>query len=819
MKRTLWIFPLLLFLNLSALQAKEGLWLPNLLQQLNEEELKEMGMGIDAADIYSLQEASITDAIVHFGGGCTASIISDKGLLLTNHHCGYSYIQKHSSIDDDLLENGFWAEEHGEELKNPGLTASMVKEIRDVTEEMLEGVSDTMSANERDSFLNTKAEEIREDAAEAPLEARVRSFDQGNAFFLFVTKTYEDVRLVGAPPSSIGKFGGDADNWNWPRHTGDFSLFRIYAGPENEPAEPAEENAPYEPEKVLPISLGGASKGDLAMVMGFPGRTRQHIPSNHLRFLKERNEPARIRIREKGLNVIDQAMAKSDSLRIQYAGKQGNISNYYKKWKGEIEGLERIDAMAKKKAREAEYVRRAKEEGMDGAVEVLDSLKAAYAELEDPKMARDLFIEFMYYGPDMIRFVRGYKEWVDQYSSFEENGKLDSVQDAMEQQAENFFSGHSMKVDRKLFKAEVGVYKERTPERMLPDIFEEVRKEFDGDLQAYGDHLYDNSLLLDPERAEKAHQRFVEEGPQAIEEDPAYRFVNSLYQGYGLKVRTPYQLADQRTDSLMRHYIRATKELFPKERHWYDANGTLRLSYGYVEGSSPRDGMNYRYSTTLEGVVEKYDSSSRHFDAPEKLLELHAEKDYGPYGINGRMPLCFTASAHTSGGNSGSPVIDGNGHLIGLNFDRSWESVMSDLMYDPSRCRNIAVDVRYLLFVIDRFADAGHLVEEMDVRGVEEANYPSENVLRNWIEEEPENEEAWYQLGSKLKDREKEEALDAFSNAIAFDPEDARSYRARALLYMEMDEEEKACADLRVLRDLDRLMLPAEDRLPDCEKW
>ncbi len=855
------------------------MWLPSLLQDLERKGVyREMGMRVPPDAVYSLKEASITDAIVHFGGGCTASFISSKGLLLTNHHCGYGSIQDHSSVEKDLLKNGFWSDSMEDELKNPGLEATVIKGIVEVTEQMKKGVSDTMTETERDRRLEKNAQDVIADSIRnGDLEGKVRSFGRGDAHFLFLTQTFKDVRLVAAPPSSIGKFGGDEDNWIWPRHTGDFSLFRVYADPNNKPAKPSEENRPYRPEHVLPVSTNGIDPGDPTMMLGFPGSTRQFVPSGYLRFLKERNFPTRVRIRDAGLKVLDNAMRKNDSLRIQYAGKQSNISNYYKKWKGVIEGLERIDALERKKADEERFIDSAKAHSDEKAVEVYRAMQEAYKDYRELELARDLFIEFMYYGPDMIRFIRGFNDHYMAYGKAKQEGDLDSLIGEMKERGERFFEQHSLKVDKELFKAEAPIYRQETPEHLRAGAFTYVDSAFGGDMGAYVEFLYDSSAFLDPHRFDSLLQDFRKEGPQAVKDDPGHGFVNSFYRAHIFKVRPHYRPVKKRIDSLMRLHVADRREHMPGP-HWYDANNTLRAGFGKIKGSSPRNGLSYHYATTLEGVMEKADSSERHFRIPDRLKKLYRERDFGPYGVNGRMPVCFTASIHSSGGNSGSPVLDAEGHLIGLNFDRSWESVMSDLMYDPSRCRNIATDIRYVLFLIDKLGNCDRLIEEIarvdrkerrkkyanwveqdkdnpELRAMEaklllkegqkkrarkridqamklgpsDPNYrvirarslPLEKgieALEKAVQKQPGHASTWFALGElRLEKGQKEKAIDAFTRAIGADPELAKAYRARAKLYLDIGLEHKACKDIRLLEKIDPLALPRAME-EECER-
>jgi hypothetical protein len=532
----------------------------------------------------------------------------------------------------------------------------------------------------------------------------VRPFNYGNAYYLIVTETFRDVRLVGAPPSSIGKFGGDTDNWMWPRHTGDFSLFRIYAGLDNKPADPSDANVPFTPRHSLPISMDGVNEGDFAMIFGFPGTTQRYLTSYALEYVMNTADPVRIAMRQASLGVIDQAMRASDLTRIQYAARQSSISNAYKKWIGELRGLKELDALNTKRAYEAEYSKRvAGHPPYDG---VLPELEALYKDYNQLALARDLYIELAYYGPTILRFAEGYQDLAVAPADAATIAKK-RVGNAAH------FKNYDADVDRRVFKAILPIYLKHMPAAYLPEAFKTIQTRFKGNTDAWVDDLYTRTIFADAGKLDAVLARGGSRLQRAIAADPAYTVARSLSAAFLEQVRPQHGELSDRIETAMRTYVKGMMVHFPDKTYWPDANSTLRLSYGKVEGSAPRNGMLYLYRTTLDGVLEKYVPGDAEFDVPERLIELYRAKDFGPYGENGTMPVCFTSSLHTTGGNSGSPVLNGRGQLIGLNFDRTWESTMSDLQFDPAKCRNISVDVRYVLFIIDKFAGAKHLIDEM----------------------------------------------------------------------------------------------------------
>ncbi|MGD1847855.1 MAG: S46 family peptidase [Salibacteraceae bacterium] len=710
----------LLLSNVRLVQASEGMWLPLLLKSMNEGDMQSRGFKLTAEDIYSINRNSMKDAVVHFGGGCTGEIISSEGLLLTNHHCGYSQIQSHSSLENDYLSNGFWAMSKEEELPNPGLTATFIIRMADVTWKVLDGVTESMSEEERQKLIKDNMEKIKAQETEGThYDASIKAFYYGNEYYLFITETFKDVRLVGAPPSSIGKFGFDTDNWVWPRHTGDFSIFRIYANQDNQPAEYSKDNVPFTPRHHFPINLNGVEEGDFTMVYGFPGRTEEYLPSYAVDYVLNVGNPAKIESRRTSLSIIDAAMRSDAKVRIQYAAKQSRISNAYKKWIGQSRGLKRLKAIEMKEKVEAEFTAKVNEKPKykEDYGQLLPQFKEKYEAVKPYSLARDYFIEIFYYGPEILRFASGWNTLLAEATKAEvDEAKLQEEIEKQKRRVKGFFKNYHQPTDEKLFAAMMPLYQKGVQANLQPDVFTNlVAKKYGNDFEKYGDFIYGKTLLMNEANLLSILDKFSGKIAKKMKADPAIILTNQMLDAYWGKVRPTYSNLKNDIDRLMRTYMDAQRILLPKPNYYPDANSTLRLTYGKMEGYNPADAVTYRSYTTLSGIAQKYIPESYEFDVPGKLLDLYETKDYGLYGKNGEMRVCFIASNHTSGGNSGSPVIDGEGNLIGLNFDRTWESTMSDIVYDPTICRNIAVDIRYVLFIIDKFAGASHLISEMDL--------------------------------------------------------------------------------------------------------
>ncbi len=696
------------------LSAGGGMWLPLLLENLNEEEMKGLGMKISADDIYSINQGSLKDAIVHFGGFCTGEVISDQGLVLTNHHCGYSAIQSHSTLEDNLLEDGFYAENKSAEKTNPDLFVTFIERIEDVTNRVLKGVEEDMSEKDRAALVAENLEELK---AKYRLKVHesllVKPFYDGNQYFAFVTKTYNDVRLVGAPPSSIGKYGADTDNWEWPRHTGDFSLFRIYTAPDGSPADYAADNIPMRPKKHLEVSLGGVKPGDFSMIFGFPGRTDQYLSAASMQQRTEVINPIRIGMRDLSLAVIDSAMRADKQLKIDYASKQSRIANAWKKWRGESEGVAAVDAIAKRQAMEREFLTRlrAKPGEQQRYAPLLTEIDALVAKQEAVAKTNAYAAE-LNYNVDLFRVANVLRR---QVKIAESNG-LDEFKRRLPgiiEYLEDFYAGYNAEVDMRVAKALLPVYYKNIPQEHL-SFYVQDQVEFAGSMDRLISDLFERSYLTKGDRLIRLLKNDPENALNLLRGDMGYTYVAQLNLHNERKVVDIYNEYQRRAAPLQRKYMKGLLLFFPEKRLYPDANSTLRVSYGKVEGFTGLDGKKLDFITDLDGVMAKYQPGDYEFDLPPKLVELHQAKDYGPYAMkNGKLPVCFLGSNHTTGGNSGSPALNSEGQLVGLNFDRTWQSTMSDVNYDAGICRNIMVDIRYVLFLIDKLGGAPHLVEEM----------------------------------------------------------------------------------------------------------
>ena len=704
---------LLLFIVRPA-SADEGMWLPQLLGQLNEKQMKSLGMKISAADIYNVNKGSLKDAIVSFGGFCTGEIISDKGLVLTNHHCGFDAIQDHSTLEHNYIRDGFWAKNHGEEIPTPGLFVTFIVRIDDVTSKVLNGVTANMTETERQSAIDKNIAEIRNNyKRESYQDVLIRAFYEGNKYYQFLTETYRDIRLVGAPPSSIGNFGKDTDNWMWPRHTGDFSMFRIYAGKDNKPAAYSADNIPYKPKRSLALSLDGVASGDFTMVFGFPGRTTQYLPASAVEQIVTVNDPAKIAIRDKAMLEIDKRMREDEQVKIQYAAKYASISNAWKKWQGEILGIEKTQGLAKKRAYEAEFQKRVDANPKWKAQwgNLLPELNALYTEFKPLGLARDYHNEVL----SKIELFRIVAQLNNLDNALQKNGEkgLNEALPVITERLKNIFKEYNPEVDKALFASLMEMYyKEQDPKLMAPELKEWVDKS-DGDFTKFADKLYKET---DRDEEKTTLKELAENPKDYLEEhrrDEANLLWLALNKSYSSNITTNLNPVQAKINKLQREYMKAQMEVFAEKRFYPDANSTMRVTYGQVKGYKPRDAVEFEHYTDLDGVMEKYVPGDYEFDVPEKLIDLYKKKDYGQYGANGKMPVCFIGSNHTTGGNSGSPALDAYGNLVGLNFDRVWEGTMSDFNYDPTICRNIMVDIRYVLFIVDKYAGATNLIKEM----------------------------------------------------------------------------------------------------------
>ena len=687
-------------------RADEGMWLPSLISQ-RIADMQEKGFKLDAEDIYSINKASLKDAVVLFGRGCTGELISPEGLLLTNHHCGYAQIQQHSSVEHDYLKDGFWAMNRDEELPNPGLSVSFLERMEDVTEAILEGYEAGMNEDQRAKLVKKNSAALIEKVTKEGngLRATVEALYYGNQYFLFVYRQYDDVRLVGAPPSSIGKFGGDTDNWMWPRHTGDFSMFRIYADKDNNPAPYSKDNVPYKPKKFFRISTKGVHEGDFTFIYGFPGRTQEYIHSEAVRYIEEIGDPQKIHLRTLRLDIMNRYQSESQKIRIQYSSKNANVANAWKKWQGEVKGIRKMNTVRNKQDFEAAFKKWASGGEFDGVVEKIEDI---YKRLEPYSYAVDYLnetvtaIELPEFATEIARC---YTAGIDSPISFDQ-AKASGLIDA-------FYKDYHLPIDKEVFIALMNEYEKNMPEDFKPQYYKDTYAEF-GSIEAWAEHMFTNSIFTDEQKVRELDA----EDMYMVLTDPATEFLSAFVLWYSTEIQPVTHKLNQELQLAYRDYMRGQMVYCRTQRiakdFYPDANLTLRVAYGHIKGYSPADGTYYLPSSTITGIMEKDNPEIFDYDIPQRLRDIYAEKDYGRWADeNGEIPVCFIATNHTTGGNSGSPVINADGDLIGLNFDRVWEGTMSDIVFDPDICRNISLDVRYVLFIIDKVADADHLLEEM----------------------------------------------------------------------------------------------------------
>ncbi len=699
------------FVSLIA-KADDGMWIPLLLKGYTIADMQKKGFKLTAEDIYSINHASLKDAVVIFGGGCTGAIISDQGLLLTNHHCGYSAIHSQSTMEHNYLEDGFWSMRLEEELPIEGLSVRFLDFIEDVTDKVLANVKTEDTEVMREEKIQKVIDELSAQYKKDDFtEVSIKPFYYGNQFFVYVYKIYKDIRLVGAPPSSIGKFGGDTDNWMWPRHTGDFSIFRVYAGKANQPAEYSKENIPLKPKKSLKISLKGVHPGDFTMVMGFPGKTQEYLPSVAIKSVTQIQNPAGILLRHLRLTEMQHFMDADPAMKLKYAAKYASVANYWKKWIGENKGLYTIDAIAKKE----DYEKRFTEwvEANKTTLAQYSGLLPAYNEIYknlNPTLKIQEYLNEGLFAVELVRFMRNFTSSLKNYNT-QTDAEKKETQEKLLKASQEFYKSYDYDLDVKIYRQMILAYNKNIT-GFGRFAFFKTTKPTDNDLDE-GMTVYNKSLFLDSNKVIAIVNQLNDKNIKVLENDKMFEFYRSMVKFYRQEIKPNIDKYNIQIDSLNRLYMQA-QMAFEKDRHFYpDANFTMRVTYGQVKGFEPHDGVVYKYNTTLQGVIEKEDTTVYDYQVAERLKTIFKNKNYGRYGENGKMPVCFLATNHTTGGNSGSPVLDADGNLIGLNFDRNWEGTMSDIWYDKDLCRNISLDIRYFLLIVDKFADDKRLIDEM----------------------------------------------------------------------------------------------------------
>ncbi len=705
--KKLQLFFLLFVIQINAQQG--GMWIPSLLKGMNESEMKNLGMKISAEDIYAVNKSSIKDAVPQFDNKCSAEVISSKGLILTNHHCGFDAIQDHSSIEHDYITNGFWAYKMEEELPNKGMVVSFVVRIEDVSSTILNGTELLTTEIEKQKKIQENSRNlIRTSPKENWQENTIKSFYNGNQYLLFVIETFKDIRLVGAPPSAIGKFGDVTDNWVWPRHTGDFSLFRIYADKNNKPATYSKENIPYKPKYFFPISLDGIKENDFTMVLGYPGQTQEYLPSYAVEQILNSTNPIKIEIREALLKTQDKFMRKDNTIKIQYAAKNASIANAWKKWSGEIKGLKKSNAIAAKQEFEKQFQEKVIKAGKQTEYEyLLPEFKKNYQEIKDYVVARDIYNETIRYVE--ILSIGQKLNLLEQLYLTKGEESFNTRRMVLINGLGAFYKNYNPDVDQESFEKLIAIYSEKYPKQFLPSSLENIEG------KKLAEKVFAKSQLVTYAKIKELLTGDTKTVIEKINNDIGFQIIKLIDDAHFKNVAPKYDEINLKISATQRTYMKAILELSPKDRIYPDANSTLRVTYGKVKGYKPNDGVIYEPFTYLEGVMEKYIPNDYEFDVPKKLIDLYNTKDYGVYGFKGRMPLNFIATNHTTGGNSGSPTLDAKGNLIGLNFDRVWEGTMSDIYYSPEICRNIMVDIRYVLFVIDKFANAKNIIDELEL--------------------------------------------------------------------------------------------------------
>jgi hypothetical protein len=692
----------------------EGMWLLPLIEELNIPVMQEKGLQLSADDIYSINHSSLKDAIIIFGGGCTGEIVSNQGLIFTNHHCGYDYIQDNSSLGHNYLKDGFWAQSQSEELPNSDLEVRFLKRIENVTDKVFAQLSDTLDVVKRSVLINDIIKQLEDSASEqGKYEAQVDDFFDGNEYYLMVYQVYKDVRLVGTPPSSIGKFGDETDNWEWPRHTGDFSIFRVYSAPDGTPASFAPENVPLRTDTYLPISLQGISEGDMTFVLGYPGATNRYLCSYGIREIMEVSNQTRIKIRTTYQQILKKDMLSDPEMQIQYASKYASSSNYWKYAIGQNRRLNALHIIDKHQADESRFQEWADSDSARSAEygHILSDMSAIYGGRKSSILNLTALNESFFLATELIGYISNFEYLYMLLQIHDNTGEIDTEIENLTRQTEKFFKDYDIATDKKVANAMFELYRELIPESRQPDLYATIQKKYKGNIDQFVNYLYSHTFFTEKE---KTLDFLKNPTLKALLRDPGFKLSSSIFRKY-IEEYSLYDSFKTKLNDLDRLYMKAKMQMYPDSSFYPDANFTMRLSYGNIMGYSPADAAHYDAFTSLKGVMEKEDTTSYEFIVPDKLKELYREKDFGNYAENEKMPVCFITNNDITGGSSGSPVLNEKGALIGLAFDGNWEAMSSDIAYEPELQRCICVDIRYVLFIIDKFAGNGKLLNELSI--------------------------------------------------------------------------------------------------------
>lgn len=715
MKKIVLIFLILILGFRFNARSDEGMWIPSFVEELIYMQMKKMGLELSPEEIYSVNQSSLKDAIVIFGRGCTAEIISPEGLLITNHHCGYGSIQSVSTPERNLLKNGFWAYSKDEEIPIEGLKVTFLKKIIPATDDVLAGVNNDMTEAERNKIIKENIRHIKEKATKGiHYRARVAQFFEGNEYYTFIYEVFSDVRFVGAPPEAIGKFGADTDNWMWPRHTGDFSMFRVYMSPDGKPADYSPDNVPYKPKHYLPISISGYEEGDFSMILGYPGSTDRYLTSYGIQMAVDQTNPTIVDIRQNKLDIMKKYMEADSATRLKYASKYARTANYWKYFIGQTKGLKRLKVYDKKKNIEMEFSTWANANSTRKAKygNVIPAIEKAYSLIEEYNLSRIYNREAVDRGPEILSYAESFEPLLDSMRSKKaDNSVINEMIEELKTEADDHFKDYEINIDRELLSKMYAMYYKNVPASQLPEFLKEQGEKHNGNFTKYADKLFDKSIFASKEKV----MNFLH-NPKAkiIEKDPAFIDITKFSNNISI-INLKRGKAVTALNKNKRFFIAGLREMKPNKSFYPDANFTMRLTYGVVDDYYPADAVHYNYYTTLSGVMEKEDPSTWEFIVPEKLKKLYREKDYGPYSDGDIMKVCFLTNHDITGGNSGSGLINGKGQLIGLAFDGNWEAMSGDIAFETKLQRCINVDIRYVLFIIDKFGGAQNLIDEMTI--------------------------------------------------------------------------------------------------------